>query len=277
MTKNNIQINYWVLLSLFGIIFITATTGIVLNVLTNAKVNAKITEQKESARPANLVATVIADAACPDCFDAAKVLANLEKLNVKIIKKDFFDRTASAAAELIQKYQIKKLPAFVLTGEIDKGNELKAALAKIGAVKDGAFVFEPTGGPYVLADTGEVKGRTNLLLITDATCTQCYDVAQHELILGQFGITANSKVVDYKSAEGKNAVAKYGVKLIPTFVLTGDIKEFPRLQSIWKEVGTVAWDGALVFRKGVPFMGTYKDLATGKIVDPRQTAAAAKH
>ncbi len=266
MTKNNTQINYWILLALFGVIFITSTAGIVLNILTNSQVNAKISAQKESARPANLEAVVIADASCPDCFDSAKVLSNLEKLNAKITKKDLLDRTAPATAELIQKYQIKKLPAFILTGEIDKGNELKAALAKIGAIKNGAFVFEPTGGPYVLAATGEVKGRTNMLLITDATCTQCYDVTQHELILGQFGIQANSKVVDYKSTEGKNAIAKYGIKLIPTFVLTGDIKEFPRLQSIWSEVGTVAWDGALVFRKGVPFMGTYKDLTTNKIV-----------
>lgn len=259
-------------MALFGIIFITSITGLVLNVLTSSKVNAKITEQKETNRPANLEAVIITDAACPDCFDSAKILANLEKLNVKVTKKDFLDRTTPAGAELIQKYQIKKLPAFVLTGEIDKGNDLKTALSKIGATKNGAFVFEPTGGPYVLADTGEVKGRTNMLLITDATCTQCYDVTQHELILGQFGVKANSKVVDYKSAEGKNTIAKYGIKLIPTFVLTGDIKEFPRLQSIWSEVGTVAWDGALVFRKGVPFMGIYKDLTTGKIVDPRQAA-----
>lgn len=273
MTKNNTQINYWVLLSLFGVIFITATTGIVLNILTNSTVNAKITEQKEADRPANLEAVIITDAACPDCYNSAKVLANLEKLNIEITKKDFLDKTDPAAAELIQKHQIKKLPAFVLTGEIDKGNDLKAALAQIGVTKNGIFVYEPAGGPYALAATGEIKGRTNLLLITDATCAQCYDVTQHELILGQFGITATTKVVDYKSGEGKNAVAKYGIKLIPTFVLTGDVKEFPRLESIWNEVGTVAWDGALIFRKGVPFMGTYRDLSANKIIDPKQAAA----
>lgn len=270
MTSKQTQINYWVLLALFGVIFITATTGIVFNILANTQINAKIIAQKEADRPANLeIVMIYDDAACPDCEESAKVLDNLEKLNVKVAKKDFLYRNTPAAMELIQKYQIKKLPAFILTGETDKGNELKAALAKIGTTKNGVFVFEPTGGPYVLADTGEVKGRTNLLLITDATCTQCYDVAQHEIILGQFGIQSATKVVDYKSAEGKNAVTKYGIKLIPTFVLTGDIKEFPRLQSIWSEVGTVAWDGALIFRKGVPFMGTYKDLTTNKIIDPR--------
>ena len=273
MTTKQIQINYWVLLALFGIIFVAATTGIVLNILTNSTVNAKIAEQKEANRPANLEAVIITDAACPDCFDSAKVLGNLEKLNIKVAKKDFLDKATPAAAELIQKYQIKKLPAFILTGEIDKGNDLKAALSQIGVTKNNAFIYEPTGGPYVLAATGEVKGRTSLLLITDITCAACYDVTQHELILGQFGINAASKVVDYKSAEGKNVVAKYGIKLIPTFVLTGDVKEFPKLESIWSEVGTVAWDGALIFRKGVPFMGTYRDLSAGKIIDPKQTAS----
>ena len=269
MTIKQIQINYWILLVLFGVIFIASTAGIVLNVLSNSLVNKKIAEQTEAKRPANLTAAVITDPNCPDCFDSAKILNDLEKLNIKITKKDFLVKNDPAAVELIQKYQIKKLPAFILSGEIDKNNDLKTVLAKIGATKDNVFIFEPSGGPYVLATTGEIKGRTNLLLITDAACDKCYDVTQHELVLGQFGINAATKVVDYKSGEGKNAVAKYGIKLIPTFVLTGDIKEFPRLQSIWSEVGTVAWDGALIFRKGVPFMGIYKDLVTGKIIDPR--------
>ncbi len=256
---------------MFTTIFMASVTGIIFNLLTNSTVNAKIAEQKEIKRPANLEVTIIQDSACKECYDITKVINGLEKLNVKITKKNFIERTGDEAKALIEKYQIKKIPTFVLTGEINKGNELKSALTQIGAIQNDAFVYELKSGPYISTATGKIKGKTNLLLITDVTCATCYDVTQHETILARLGLSPRSKVVDAKSAEGKQAIKKYFIKQIPTFVLTGDLAEYPNLKSIWSDVGTIERDGAYVFRQGVQFMGIYKEVVTGKIVDPNTT------
>lgn len=58
--------------------------------------------------------------------------------------------------------------------------------------------------PYSLSETGEVKGRVGLTLLTDITCTKYYDVTQHETILkNNFGINTTPNVLDSKSAAGR--------------------------------------------------------------------------
>ena len=113
----------------------------------------------------------------------------------------------------------------------------------------------------------------SFVLLTDITCTQCYDVTQHEVILKQFGINAAAKVADVKSVAGQALVGRYGIKMVPTFVLTGDTAEYPSLKAVWPQVGMVASDGTYVFTKGVPLMGIYKDLTTNKIITPKVESA----
>ena len=134
-------------------------------------------------------------------------------------------------------------------------------------------MFRQVGAPYVLVSTGKVKGRIEFILLTDITCTQCYDVTQHETILKQFGINASAKVADVKSVAGQALINKYGIKLVPAFVLLGEVGEYPSLKPVWEQVGKIAYDGAYVFTKGVPFMGTYKDLTTNKVITPKVESA----
>jgi hypothetical protein len=86
--------------------------------------------------------------------------------------------------------------------------------------------------------------------------------------LEQFGINASSQVVDVKSAIGQALVKAYIIKMVPAFILSGDVKEYPSLVSVWSQVGIVARDGAYVFTTGVPAMGIYKNLTTNKVVTP---------
>jgi len=129
------------------------------------------------------------------------------------------------------------------------------------------------GAPYTDTDTGAVKGRIKLSLLTDISCTECYDVTQHELILKEsFGIDTTANVVDTKSSAGQALIRTYKIKLVPTIVLSGETDEYPGLKSVWSQVGVVASDGAYVFTTGVPLMGTYKDLTTNKVVTPAPPA-----
>ena len=267
-TKSGLKINYWFLLAVFAIIFISAMTTIFFSLKTNALTNKKMAETTEAKRPANLDLVIITDANCKDCFNLNPILDNLKKENVKINFTQTIDSAGEEGKQLIAKLGIKKLPTFLVKGELHKNAVLAKFFSSTGEIVDGTFVFRQVGGPYLDTNTGKISGMVSVVMIIDSTCVECYDVTQHELILKQFGMQPASKVVDSKSALGVSLVNAYKIKMIPAFILTGDVNAYPDFKAVWPQVGIVANDGAYVFTKGVPFMGVYKNLTTNKIITP---------
>lgn len=268
-TKTNFNFNFWFL----TIFFVVILTVFIFNLGTVNAVNSflekKITENEEAARPANLEIMVIKDSSCEDCFSVNSILEIIKKENVKIISEKKLEATDAEALNLVNQFKITKLPTFFLKGELEKNKNLSAILEQIGEIKDETFIFTKTGVPYVLAASGDVRGRVKLTLLTDVNCEECYDVTQHDAILRSFGLnTGDQKVLDINSTEGKKIAAQYKIKLIPSFVLEGEVNEFSDLLKIWPSVGTIEKDGVYVFREGVKQMGIYKDLSTGKTVTP---------
>ena len=267
-TKPGLKINFWFLAVIFILILISAAITFTLSAKTNKVLNKNISATAEANRPANLDLTIITDSNCKDCFSINTILGQIEKENTKIVSNKTIDINSDEAKQLITKFSIKKLPTFLMKGELAKNSVLAKFFSQAGDTTEDTFVFRQVGGPYIDVATGKIKGRVSMLLLTDITCAQCYDVTQHEAILKQFGLQPNSKVLDIKSAEGMALKNKYGIKMIPTFVLSGDVGAYPDLKTVWPQVGMVANDGAYVFTKGVPAMGTYKDLLTNKIITP---------
>lgn len=266
---NNTKINFWFLVAVSGFMILGGIVSTVFFVRTNMLANKKINEATEANRPANLDLITITDSSCTDCFNINTVLDYIKKENVKVNSEKTLDKNSEEGKALIAQYSLKKLPAFVLKGEFKKVTTLAEFLSKTGDTTEDTFVFRQTGAPYTTTDTGIVKGRIKLSLLTDVTCTECYDVTQHEVILKEsFGIDTVANVVDTKSAAGQAMIRKYGIKLVPTIVIAGETDEYPGLKSVWSQVGVVAKDGAYVFTTGVPLMGTYKDLTTNKVITP---------
>ncbi len=269
---NKIKINFWLVAISFAVILGSAGLGVLYMARANSIVGAKIAENKEVTRPAKISAIVIDDKNCEECFDAAQILTTLLKANVKFTSKRIVDRTEAEAKELIAKYTIEKLPTVILEGEVQKDESVAAMLARAGDLKDDTFVLKQIGGPFVEASTGEIKGKTKLTLIGDVSCGSCYDVRQHQLILRQYGLNPEIKMIDIASPEAKTVINQYKIISIPTFVLSGEVKEYPALLKVWPQVGMVK-DGAYVFTLGVPSMGVYKNLKTGKIINPVEAAS----
>ena len=146
---------------------------------------------------------------------------------------------------------------------------MQKALPASGEIKDNAFILKNIGA-FVVTATGEIKGRVKMILLVDSTCPNCYDARVHESIVKQFGLSAAAEMIDRQSFAGKQLIAKYGITLLPTLILTGDLPSYPQLIKIWSQIGTVAKDGAYVFRQGVKGMGIYHDLSSNKIIDPAQ-------
>ncbi|MBI5729383.1 MAG: hypothetical protein HY983_04075 [Candidatus Magasanikbacteria bacterium] len=270
-SDTKVTIHFWLLAVFFAVTLGGAGLGALYMTRANSIAKARIAENKETARPANIEAIAIKDKNCPECFDAMPLLANLENANVKLTSQRILDRTDDEAKTLIAKYAIAKLPTIILRGEVQKNADLKAALARAGDINGDTFVLRQVGGPYIAAATGKITGKTELMLIGDSSCNKCYDVKQHQAILSQFGLSPQITTVDVNSPSARALISRYQISLIPTFVLTGEVKEYPAFLKIWPQVGTVK-SGAYIFTQGVPAMGVYRDLKTGKTIDPDQLA-----
>jgi len=261
------SINFWLLAFFFGLLLGSLSFGSIFTWRTNGLVEIKNKEARETKRPAKIEAIVLNDKNCADCFDISPLFGALEKENVKIESKRDVERTSDEGKNLIEKYAIIKLPTVILRGELEKEKKVKDFLATLGEIKDGVFILRRVGGPYVVPSSGEIKGRTELILIADKTCEKCYDVLQHKLILNRFGVYPKITAVDVGAEEGKKYIKQFGITLVPTFVLMGDVKEFPDLIGIWPQVG-IEKNKAYVFTKGVAEMGIFKDLKSNKIIEP---------
>lgn len=266
----NFSLNFWLAAGIFLIILVGLIIGAVNFLRVNIVLNQKIAQTIEANRPAEVEAVIIKESTCVDCVDPNNFLEQLKKNNVNIKSEKTVERMSEEGNALIKKYNIEKLPTVILTGEIEKGEFLQKALPATGEIKDGSFVLKNIGGPFVLAATGAVKGRVKMVLLVDSTCPNCYDARVHESIVKQFGLNAVAEMIDRQSPTGKQLIAKYGITLLPTLILTGDLSSYPQLVKIWPQVGTVAKDGAYVFRQGVKGMGIYHDLNNNKIIDPAQ-------
>ncbi len=267
-TKPGLKINYRFLLAVSGIIFVSAIVTFFFSFKTNSLTNQRLKAVAEAKRPANLELTIITEESCKDCFNLNPILDNLKKENIKISSSQAIDSATAEGKQLITKLGIKKLPTFLVKGELQKNSVLAQFFSKTGDTIDGTFVFRQVGGPYLDVAAGKVLGRVSMVLLMDIACSECYDVTQHEIILKQFGMQPSSKVVDIKSALGASLVNAYKIKMVPAFILTGDVNAYPDFKAVWPQVGIVARDGAYVFTTGVPFMGVYKNLTTNKVITP---------
>lgn len=268
--KNNLEINFTWLAVLAVVLFASLIFGVVVSGKTNLVLTQKQAETEEAKRPADLAMTIITDQSCEDCFSLSSLLQAIKEQNVNLKSEQVLDASSDEAAGLIADYKIQKLPTVLVSGEISKEKSLHELWPKLGEVVGETFVLRQSGFPYVEVISGKVRGRVEVILLADSSCAECYDVTQHEVILQQaFGIpTENARALDVSFGEGRELRNKYNITLAPTVIIKGDTEAYVSLKPVWPQVGTIEDDGAYVFREGVKRMGVYKDLTTGKVVDP---------
>ncbi|MBI5389657.1 hypothetical protein HZB01_04745 [Candidatus Woesearchaeota archaeon] len=223
-------------------------------------------------------AIVINDVRCRQCSDMRRVVQSVIQNGVAITDQKLLDASDEEAVEFIQKMEIKKLPALLLSDDIDL-YPIAANMRQSGLVaKDGYYLVE-SSAPYIEAETGNVRGLVQLLMVTDSSCSTCYDVTTHKGILARLGIAIDEeKTIDLVSSKGKELQQTYNLTLVPTIILQGDLAAYPTFDTIWKEVGTKESDGSYVFRK-VNALGesiVYKDLVTGDITGQQAAASGSE-
>lgn len=235
-------------------------------------VKQKTDADLETKRPANIDIIIIKDSSCADCADIAPIVSAIKQTNSKIIKEQTLEAASPEAKDLISRFEIKKIPTFIITGELNKNADLAKLLSQIGENKNDAFVFNYAIAPYLDLSSNTVKGKVTVTFIGDKSCTECYDTSPFKQILANNLGMLNPSVIalDRSNIAAQKLINKYKMKAVPAFVITGEISEYPNLAGIWLAIGTREKDGAYVLRdiKKVNPNLIYRDLATGKIIKP---------
>ena len=230
-------------------------------------VSAPYEDTKTNNVIGNVSSIIIGDKSCDVCIDFNLLINNLKQNGVFIGNEEKLDFSESAAKGLISNFVIEKLPAVLLSEDLDAYPEIAQSIKQSASQKKGYYVLE-SQAPYVETPSGKLRGLANLTLINDSSCSNCYDVKIHKSVLGRFGIAIGKEnQIDIKSTEGKQLISRYNIKNVPTIVLTGDLEVYKNLNDVWKQVGTVETDGAYVFRE-IAAMGkgvVYKDVSTNEI------------
>lgn len=221
-------------------------------------------ESAEILRPANISLLELGVPDCPDCYSIGNVVDSLKSANVNVIGAKTINYTSPEAKELIQKYGIKKVPALIISGEVDKSNA-KGALSEIGEAVDGAVVFSNPQPVYIDLSSGNAVGRVSATVISADLCTQCRNMSEIIAVLKANGIAIQpEKTYDYTSPEAKAIISKYNITMAPALLFSKDLEAYASVVLQWASAGiaSVEQDGTYVIRAPLP---PYIDIPANKL------------
>lgn len=241
---------------------VAAVAGVLFSTKTLAVINKNIATAKEAARPANIKIVKITTPDCQDCFNVDDAVAGFKKLNITVEEEKILPVDSEEADASIKQFGIKKVPTYLVTGEITK-NSLENFVKSNGEIKDNTFIFTKLSPVFIDTETGQEMGRVTVTLITDSSCSQCLDP---KLIVENFK-KAGVKVKDLKefawnSLNGQKAINQYKITKIPTFIFSPEFDLYDTVKTNWVNFGTVEQDKTYVARNlALP----YRDLGKGQI------------
>lgn len=215
------------------------------------------------------------------CWDTQLFLDALTQRNIKIVSSKKVSVgwwPFGLGNSLVTKYKITKVPTVVVefTGS-NKPDITSFFNTNLGNVTNGVFVLGKILAPYYDLTTKKITGLVSVTYLSDKTCADCYDVTKHAVALKNLGVdTSSAKTVDIGSTAGKALISKYNITKVPTVLVSGEVSEYQVLAQAWADVGIVAADGTYIFTNVDLMDGSYKDLATGKIIkaDPAKAVPA---
>jgi len=158
---------------------------------------------------------------CKECFDLNLVISSLKQENVNL-KERSLNYKDKEAIKLLEKYNIEKIPALIVTGKIDKLT-LDENIFRISG-KTGIF---DKAVPYLELISGEKKGFVNLIEIYDSSCLDCTSLSSIKTQLERIGIKIdNYEMVDSKSEDGKKLIEDNKISYLPSLLVSKNIEEY---------------------------------------------------
>jgi len=215
-----------------------------------------VTPEPEPTPPPREITVTIVGGDCVDCFDVASAVDFIKQQdNLNITEEK--EITLNDSSEIVEKYEITKLPAIILTGNVSN-----LTIPNFDE-KEGALVFDQAPPPFYDVAEKRIRGLVDVISLEDQTCDKCFNMSQVVDQLAQVGVNmADRKTIDVSSVEGKGLIDKYKIEKIPTIIFSNDALEYDVVTQVWEQVGSVEEDGMLVLRfVNAPYINT----STGKV------------
>lgn len=219
---------------------------------------------QEKLRPANLQVVKITLANCDFCYDLSQAVDALKKQNVNITLEEDVSSDSAVAKELISRYGLIKLPTMIVSGELNKSEQLSGYFNANGELRNERFIFTALKAPYYDLEQDIIVGKVNLYQLKDSTCSQCPDLSKAVETLQKSGVFLTSnKQVEYNSEEGKKLIAQFGVDNVPALLISDDIDYYEPVKQQLEKVEAAKKDGFYAVHSLIP---PYRDLAKNKVV-----------
>lgn len=218
-----------------------------------------VSQKQVRTLPSEIDLYKIVPADCKECFSINVVEQFITQAsNAKIITSKTITADSDEAKQLINQYKLKRLPAILLKGEINR-----LTLEHFEQRED-ALVFDTTPPVYLEVATGKIKGKITATIINDKACKECMDLTVLTKQLISAGVVLTEKIISSDAAEAQSIINKYKIDKLPTLILSKDALEYDLIKNVWEQVGTAETDGILVLRRLTP---PFKDLKTEQIIE----------
>jgi hypothetical protein len=244
-------------MTLIGILVILFIINIFITTNSSSILESKLGEVKEANKPVKIELSIID---CSDCSDTSSIIESIKTQNVEILNENTYEQDSSEAKELILKYNIQKLPSVIISGEI-KNNKTHFNDFEL---LDDSLVLNKIDSPYLDLVANEIKGKVELIEITDSSCEKCVSLETIPLSLGESGVLISDwKKVEYNSKEGKEFINKFEVKQIPAILISDDIDYYDNIKQSLSQLGLENKQGFYALHSTSP---PYRNLSNNKII-----------
>ncbi len=211
--------------------------------------------------------TNIVDGSCLECTSLAGFTEGLKKAGVAIKSENIVNYNKPEGKDLIKKFDVKHVPALIISQEINYYPEVQQQLVAVQAKeKDGFYALHATLPPYRNLTSDKIVGFVEFITVKDESCTECYDSKVNKQILQRFGMYLKTeKTYNVSSKEGKDLIAKYNITKVPMILVSPEGSVYATFVKAWEQVGTVEKDGWYVMN-APEVVGAVKDLKTGQMI-----------
>jgi thioredoxin-related protein len=211
---------------------------------------------------AKIQLTIITDPTCEMCTDISAATQQIKSSKATITKETTLDYTSDKVQEFINKYEIKKLPTIIVTGELDKYSN------KYLVKKEGFMIYEDVSPPYLDTETKKLVGGVTLTLINDKDCPQCVDLTGFADQFRDLGIAVTvEKIFDVTDSEAYKLVQEYDIERLPSLIFSKDAGVYENFVQGFPQVGSTERDGSYVVRVIPPPYITFPEGEVIGIVD----------
>lgn len=189
---------------------------------------------------------------CERCEDMSYYLSYFESnWGIVFSEKKVLGHTENESSELIERYNITKVPTFLLNSDVEYYEVAGGLVEAMTKEEDGWYVFREPYPPYIDLEQGVLRGNVTLIKIVDQTCEDCYDVDEFKTLFSEsYGMYFGEELeYDINSTEGIELVDTYNITFVPAFLLSEEASVYGDFREVWEfNQNSVEEDGWFVFR-----------------------------